>query len=79
MYVAIVGVKALDGYKIWLEFENGEKKIFDVTPYMNMGRFAELRNKSLFNSVSIQFDTVQWANQLDFDPEFLYEQSVEAN
>ncbi len=76
MYRSVKSVKPLDGYKLLIKFENGEEKIFDVSPYLNVGKFAELRNLSLFNSAAVRFDTVEWANHLDIDPEFLYEKSV---
>jgi Protein of unknown function (DUF2442) len=79
MYTSVTRVQPLDNYKLLLEFENKEKRIFDVTPYLNAGKFAELRDLSLFNSVTIKFDSIGWANYLDMDPEFLYEKSIKAN
>ena len=76
MYPSVKGVKTLDRYRLLLQFGNGEEKLFDVSPYLNVGKFAELRDISLFNSVAIHFDTIEWANHLDIDPEFLYEKSV---
>ena len=78
MYVSVTSVKPLDDYKLLLEFDNSEKRIFDVTPYLNTGKFAELRDVSLFNSVTIKFDSIEWANHLDIDPEFLFEKSIRA-
>jgi len=78
MYVSVTSVKPLDGYKLLLEFGNIEKRIFDVSPYLNTGKFAELRDLSLFNSVTIKFDSIEWANHLDIDPEFLYEKSMKS-
>jgi len=76
MYLSVKKVEPVGDYKLHLTFENGEEKIFDVTPYLNIGKFAELRDLSLFNSVTIRFDTIEWANHLDMDPEFLYEKSI---
>lgn len=76
MYPAVRNVKPLDGYKLMLRFANGEEKVFDVSPYLNIGKFAELRDLSLFRSVVVKFDSIEWANHLDIDPEFLYEKSV---
>jgi hypothetical protein len=72
-------VRPLDGHKLLLVFGNGEEKIFDVTPYLHIGKLAELRDMVLFNSVTVKFDTIEWANQLDLDPELLYAKSVRAN
>jgi hypothetical protein len=46
-----------------------------MKPYLNTGLFSELKEMSLFNSVRVSFDTIQWTNELDFDPEVLYDQS----
>ena len=75
MYLAIKSVKPLPEYKLLLRFENNEDKIFDVTPYLEIGKFSELKDISLFNSVSICFDSIEWANNLDLDPEILYQKS----
>ncbi len=76
MYFSVERVRPLEGYKLLIKFDNGEERIFDVSPYLNIGKFAELRNLSLFNSVVIKFDSIEWANHLDIDPEILYEKSV---
>ncbi len=52
-----------------------EERIFDVKPYLDIGKFQELKDKNLFKSVKISFDTIEWANQLDLDPKLLYEKS----
>ena len=76
MYPSVVSVKPLNDYKLLLVFEPREKRIFDVAPYLNTGKFAELRNPSVFHTVKVKFDTIEWSNQLDIDPEFLYDKSV---
>lgn len=76
MYFPVKSVKPLDGYKLQIKFGNGEEKVFDLSPYLNIGKFNELRNVSLFNSVTVRFDSIEWANHLDIDPEFLYENSI---
>ena len=76
MYLSVIDVKPLDGYKLCLTFANNEKRIFDVSPYFSIGKFAELRNVTLFNTVAVKFDSIEWANQLDLDPEVLYQNGV---
>lgn len=78
MYVPVESVEPLDGYKLRIKFKNGEEGIFDLSPYLNIGKFAELKDVSLFNSVTVKFDSIEWANQLDIDPEFLYEKSIKS-
>ena len=76
MYLSVKEVKPLDGYKLLLTFENGEERIFDMIPYLEKGIFKELKDKSLFNSVKISYDSIVWENEADVDPEMLYEDSV---
>jgi hypothetical protein len=75
MYLSIIDVKPLEDYKLLLKFENEEEKIFDMKPYLDVGKFQELKDENLFKKVKISFDTIEWANGLDFDPEVLYEKS----
>jgi len=75
MYLSIKEVKPLEDYNLLLKFENNEEKIFDVKPYLEIGKFQELKDKNLFKSVKICFDSIEWDNQLDLDPELLYQKS----
>jgi len=76
MYLAVKDVKPLDNYNLLLKFENDEERIFDVKPYLEIGKFKELKDINLFKSVKICFDSIEWANQLDLDPELLYQKST---
>ena len=75
MYAGITEVLATDDHKLLLTFDNGERRLFDVAPYLSIGRFAELRSIEAFQKIGVSFDTVEWENGLDLDPEFLYEKS----
>ena len=75
MYLSVKEVKPSSDYLLHLTFENGEKRIFDMKPYLNKGIFTELKDISLFNTVKVSFDTIEWDNEADFDPEFLYKES----
>ena len=75
MYLAVKDVKPLENYHLLLRFENNEEKIFDLNPYLDIGKFKELKDKNLFKSVRVSFDSIEWENQLDLDPELLYEKS----
>lgn len=75
MYIAVKEVKPQDDYKLLITFANEEVKLFDVSQYLEIGKFKELKNKDLFKSVRVSFDSIEWANKLDLDPELLYEKS----
>jgi len=74
----VVEVRVLPNLLLWLRFRTGELKVFDAKPYLDRGRFLELRNQELFGQASVAFGTVEWPNGVDFDPEDLYELSVPA-
>jgi hypothetical protein len=75
MYLAIRNVKPQDNYLLLLTFENGEKRQFDMKPYLEVGIFKELKDLNLFKTVKTSFDSIEWANEADFDPEILYQKS----
>jgi len=75
MYLAIKKVKLTNDYLLILTFENGEVREFDMKPYLDTGIFKELKNLAVFNSVRVSFDSVEWNNEADFDPEVLYKNS----
>ena len=77
MYRGITDVQTTDDHELLLRFDNGERRVFDVKPILSFGRFSELRDLEQFRRVGVSFDTVEWDNGLDLDPEYLYEKSEE--
>ena len=78
MYVGIKQVYPEDNYVLSVIFENNEKRVFDVKPYIEIGRFKELKEPAVFKAVRVSFDTIEWPNELDLDPEAVYQASVPA-
>ncbi len=76
MLLDVVYVKPLSDYKLSLEFENQEKRIFDVTPYLEMGVFRQLKDKNIFSRAFIDGGTVMWPGEIDIAPETLYDRSI---
>ncbi len=74
-YSGVSSVEAAEGHRLILRFGNGERRVFDVTPLLTFGRFRELATPEAFKKVRISYDTVEWENGLDLDPEYLYEHS----
>lgn len=69
-------VKPLTDYKLEIEFDSGEKKIFDVKPYIKGEWYSELQDIEYFNSVFANGYTVEWPNGQDICPDELYYNSV---
>lgn len=76
MYLGVKDVKVKDNYFLILTFENGEKRQFDMKPYLDTGIFRELKDVKLFSTVKPSFDTIEWDNEADLDPEVLYQESI---
>lgn len=69
-------VNLQENYLLLLTFENGEIRQFDMKPYLDLGIFQELKDLKLFQTVRTSFDTIEWANEADLDPELLYQKSI---
>lgn len=65
-------VVPLEDYKLSIEFDNGERKIFDVKPYISGSWYGELIDKVYFKSVDVDGFTVVWPNGQDICPDDLY-------
>ena len=76
MYWDVKFVKPLPDYYIYVEIENGNKGIFDLKPYLNLGVFRELQDMHYFNQVHILFGAVTWPNEQDIAPETLLAQMI---
>ena len=74
----LASVVPLSDHRLLLTFDNAEQRLFDVKPYLATGVFSALADESLFRSVHVCFDTVEWANGADLCPEVLYAESEPA-
>lgn len=71
----VAEVKALDGYTLWLRFQDGVSGTVDVSKELWGPMFEPLRDKVLFDRAAIhpELETVTWPNGADCSPEYLYE------
>ena len=70
-----IDVKPLKNYMLELLFDNGEKKRFDVKPYLKFNLFKELENEKQFKKVKIAGLSIEWENGADICPDELYNNS----
>ena len=76
----IAEVKALDEYKLYLKFETGEEKIYDMKEWIEeYKKKKKLKDKEYFKNVKTRGCTIEWANGEDVAPEHLYHDSVPIN
>lgn len=71
----VLSVKVLDKFKLLLTFEDGVKKVYDMTPHLH-GIFEVLKDPKIFALAHVDYDTVCWTDQLDIDPEILYDDGI---
>jgi hypothetical protein len=67
--IKVVSVDPIEDYKLKIEFSNGRKGIFDVSPYVDKGVFVELKDKAYFRSVRPAFGGITWPHEQDFSAE----------
>lgn len=68
----VKSVRALDDYQLEVSFDNGERRIFDVKPYLSRGIFVRLRDRSLFHAARVVAGSVEWPTGVDLSYETLY-------
>jgi hypothetical protein len=72
----VIQVQPQANHQLRLQFDNGETRLFDVTPYLSRGIFTELQSIAYFQQVKPFFGGVQWPNEQDLSPDTLYLTSV---
>ena len=72
----VVNVETGPDYTLFLQFENGEKRVFDMAPYMDKKPFVQLKGSPLFAKAAVDCGTVVWPGNIDIAPETLYDRSL---
>ena len=67
-----VAVTPIPGHKLEVVFETGEKKLFDVTPYIKGSFYGELADEEYFKTVFIDELSVAWPHDQGICPDDLY-------
>lgn len=68
----VKSVRALEDFRLELEFINGETRIYDCRPLLDFGVFKELKDPAYFRQARIQLGTVVWPHEQDICPDTLY-------
>ena len=72
----VIYVKAEANYRLILEFENGERRIFDMSRFMDDKPYNRIKNSPVFMKASVAYGTVVWPGNIDIAPETLYSLSA---
>ena len=75
MLPRVKDVKPNADYTLMLIFDNNEKRIFDVKPYLEVGVFRVLQDVQVFNAVKPFMGSIQWPDGQDFCPDTLHLES----
>ena len=68
----VISVLPLPDYRLLVEYATGERKIFDVKPYIKGEWYGQLKNVVYFNAVTTDGYTVTWPDGQDICPDELY-------
>lgn len=74
----VKSVEPLEDYQLALEFQTGERRIFDMKPYLSRGIFIRLQNPALFQAARVVSGSVEWPGGLDLSYDTLYLESQPA-
>ena len=72
----VVAATPLDGMQVRVSFDNGVGGIFDCSPYVKDKYWASLANPVFFRQVRVDCGTLCWPNDIDIDPEEVWEDCV---
>lgn len=70
-------VEPKDNYQLILTFDNSEKKLFDVKPYITGSWYGMLKDISYFKKVKPNGFSIEWTEGQDICPDDLYYNSIE--
>ena len=74
MYPSVKKVFPYEDFTLSITFDNGEEGILDMKPHLGFGVFQRIANFEQFKNVRVSFDTIEWDQGVDLDPEFVYAQ-----
>ena len=72
----VKSVQPKDDYLLLIAFENGEKRVFDMKPYLKKGVFSKLVNPAMFKTARVVSGSVEWIGEIDLSYDTLYLESV---
>ena len=71
-----VNIKYKSPYKFIVTFDNREKRVFDIQPYLHYPVYKPLQDESFCSKAKIQNGVIIWNEEIDIDPDRLYLESI---
>jgi len=75
--IHVINAEIKDDYRIKVEFNNGKTGIINFEKILaedHREAVRELLDKKMFKTVKVNLNTLCWDNEVDFAPEYLYNQ-----
>ena len=72
----VVSAVPVEDRWVRVSFENGVSGTFDCAPYMKDKYWGSLNNPAFFRLVKAEYGTLCWPNDIDIDPEEVWEDLV---
>ena len=76
MLPRVVAIETRPDFSLILTFEGGERRRFDMSPYLDYPVFKPLRNPAFFALAKVDYGTATWPGEIDIAPETLYLESI---
>lgn len=69
---------ALDDHTLLIEFDNAERKQYDIRPLLDREMFTPLRNPALFKAVQVETGgyAIAWNEDIDISEHELWQNGV---
>ena len=76
----IIEARAMDGYRLWIKFDDGAEGVVDLSDIVGKGVFTAWDDPARFREVRVdpEASTVVWPGDIDLCPDTLYEDLTKA-
>lgn len=72
----VLSALPLDDRRVKVTFSNGETRVFDISPFLDLPVFQPLKQPHLFRSVRVEHGTLAWPQEVDLCSATVYARSV---
>ncbi len=72
----VLKLQAQPGHRLLLNFDDGEARLFDLTPWLDKGVFRALRDSPAFALAQVVDGSVEWPGEIDLGYDTVYLRSV---
>jgi hypothetical protein len=74
--IRVAAAVAEPNFQLVLTFSNGQRRRFDMRPYLHLPVYRRLEHPGFFALAHVDYGTVVWPGDIDIAPETLYDRSI---